>query len=106
MTPSRIISLKADALSADKMVVTMTVADLRAIVTDAVQSALNSAPREDRLLTVEDVCKLLNVNAEWVYHNAKKLPFVRKIGGMLRFSSNGLQRYIEGAKFTSMNERG
>ena len=24
---------------------------------------------------------------EWIYHNAKKLPFVRKVEGMLRFSS-------------------
>jgi excisionase family DNA binding protein len=62
--------------------------------------SIKSAPKEDRLLTVEQVCEFLNVTEEWVYHNAKKLPFVRKVGGMLRFSANGLQRYIEATKFT------
>ena len=88
------------------LVVQLTADELSAIVQDAVKSALRSAPKEDRLLTVEEVCKTLRVNPEWLYHNAKKLPFVRKVGGMLRFSSNGLQRYIEGAKFTSVKEKG
>jgi hypothetical protein len=86
--------------------VQLTADELSAIVQDAVKSALRSAPRDDKLLTVEEVCKTLNVNPEWLYHNAKKLPFVRKIGGMLRFSNNGLQRYIESAKFTNVKEKG
>jgi predicted DNA-binding transcriptional regulator AlpA len=82
------------------LVVQLTADELSAIVQDAVKSAIRSAPKEDRLLTVAEVCEILNVNAEWLYHNARKFPFVRKIGGMLRFSSNGLQRYIEGSRFT------
>ena len=62
--------------------------------------AMKSPPKDDRLLTVEQVCEILNVEQEWVYHNSKRLPFTRKVGGMLRFSSNGVQRYIEAAKFT------
>jgi hypothetical protein len=88
------------------LVVQLTADELSALVQEAVKSALRSAPRDDKLLTVEEVCKALNVNPEWLYHNARKLPFVRKIGGMLRFSSNGLQRYIESAKFTSVKEKG
>jgi len=61
---------------------------------------MRSAPKDDRLLTVAQVCEVLNVNEEWLYHNVKRLPFVRKVGGMLRFSNNGLQRYIEASKFT------
>ncbi len=82
------------------LIVQLTAEDLSAIVQDAVKSAIRSSPRDDRLLTVEQVCETLNVNEEWLYHNVKKLPFVRKVGGMLRFSSNGLQRYIEACKFT------
>jgi predicted DNA-binding transcriptional regulator AlpA len=63
--------------------------------------AAKALPKDDKLLSVEQVCEILNVNSEWVYHNARKLPFVRKIGGMLRFSSNGLQRWIETRKFSS-----
>lgn len=81
------------------LVVQLTAEELAAIVQDAVKSAVRSAPKDDRLLTVEQVCEILNVDKEWLYHNTKRLPFVRKVGGMLRFSSNGLQRYIEAAKF-------
>ena len=82
------------------LVVQLTADELSAIVQDAVKSAMRSAPKEDRLLTVAQVCEVLNVNDDWWYHNARKLPFVRKVGGLLRFSSNGLQRYIESTKFT------
>ena len=81
------------------LMIHLTTEELAAIVQEAVRSALRSAPREDRLLTVAQVCETLNVSDEWVYHNAKKLPFVRKVGGMLRFSALGLQRYIESSKF-------
>jgi len=74
----------------------LTVEELEAILQKALRAA---APKEDKLLTVEQVCEVLNVSEEWIYHHAKKLPFVRKIGGLLRFSHNGLQRYIESAKF-------
>ena len=88
------------------LVVQLTEDQLFTIMQDAVKSALRSAPRDDKLLTVEEVCQILHVNPEWLYHNAKKLPFARKIGGMLRFSSNGLQRFIETARFTSVKEKG
>lgn len=55
---------------------------------------------DDRLLTVEEVCQVLNVTEQWVYHDANKMPFIRKVGGLLRFSSNRLRRYIESTKFT------
>jgi len=83
-----------------RLLVTVGVEEMEAIVHRAVIAALRAAPRDDKLLTVEQVCEILNATQEWVYHNAKKLPFVRKIGGMLRFSANGLQRYIESRKFT------
>ena len=82
------------------LVVQMTTEELSAIVADAVRSATRSAPKEDRLLTVEQVCEILNVTPDWLYHHAKTLPFTRKAEGLLRFSANGLQRYIESAKFT------
>jgi excisionase family DNA binding protein len=74
--------------------------ELRLLVMKSVQAPIRALPRDDRLLTVEEVCQVLNVTEQWVYHNANKLPFVRKVGSLLRFSSNGLQRYIESKKFT------
>lgn len=88
------------AKNKEPLVVQLTVEELSEIVRESVKSALKAAPRDDRLLTIEEVCEVLNVSDEWLYHHAKRLPFVRKIGGMLRFSNNGLQRYIESAKFS------
>jgi excisionase family DNA binding protein len=88
------------AKNKEPLVVQLTVEELSEIVREAVKNALKVAPKDDRLLTIEQVCEALNVSDEWLYHHAKKLPFVRKIGGMLRFSNNGLQRYIESAKFS------
>jgi excisionase family DNA binding protein len=82
-----------------RMVVQLTVEELESMLQRA---AKVQAPKEDTLLTIEQVCEVLKVNPEWIYHRAKKLPFVRKIGGLLRFSSNGLQRYIESAKFSKV----
>ena len=83
-----------------RMVVQLSVEELRTVIWEAVQ-AKGAAQKDDRLLIVEQVAEILNTTEEWVYHNAKKLPFVRKIGGMLRFSAYGLQRYIESKKFTT-----
>ena len=80
-----------------RMVVQLTVEELDTMLQRAARA---QAPKEDKLLTIEQVCEVLNVSEEWIYHHVKKLPFVRKVGGMLRFSNNGLQRYIESAKFS------
>jgi excisionase family DNA binding protein len=72
---------------------------IRRVVAEEIAKAVKGS-KDDRLLTVEEVCQILNCTEAWLYHNTKKLPFVRKVGGLLRFSSNGLQKYIEVAKFT------
>jgi hypothetical protein len=82
------------------LVVQLSVEELRAVIRDEVQVALRTATRDDKLLSAEKVAEILNCSPEWVYHNGRKLPFVRKVGGMLRFSNNGLQRYIESRRFT------
>lgn len=81
----------------ERLLIHLTVEELTEIVQ---QAALKSAPKEDRCLTIEEVCQILKVSEDWIYHRNKKLPFVRKIDGLLRFSNNGLQRYIESAKFS------
>jgi len=65
----------------------------RQIVAEELAKAVKGS-KDDKLLSVEEVCQVLNVNSHWLYHNVKKLPFARKVGGNLRFSSNDLQRWI------------
>ena len=84
------------------LLVHLTTEEFSTLVENAVKSALKAGMKEDRLLSVEQVCEILNVYPGWVYHNLKKLPFTRKVSGMLRFSANGLQRYIEQSKFTNV----
>jgi hypothetical protein len=93
-TSTGAIDKMSDSAKAKVSVFQLTVEELEAIVQQAVLQAIKSAPKPDELLTVEQVCEILKCEPEWLYHNAKKLLFTRKVGGLLRFSSNGLQRYI------------
>ncbi len=80
--------------------VMLTVAQLRALVRQEVRAALNGNA-SDRLLDAQETAKLLSVTTDWLYRNAKKLSFSRKLGHkMLRFSSQGIQRYLASKKNT------
>ena len=50
---------------------------------------------EDRLLTVEEAALRLGTSEDWLYRHAPKLPFtVRLAPRQLRFSSQGIERYL------------
>jgi predicted DNA-binding transcriptional regulator AlpA len=71
--------------------------EIRAIVKEEIQEALSSQARveEDRLLTAEEAAKILGMSPDWLYRRAKQLPFTRRIHHkMLRFSYQGIQKYI------------
>ena len=57
---------------------------------------LNEDLREkDRLLTAQESAKMLAVSPEWLYRNANKLSFTRRLGPkVLRFSQRGIERWI------------
>ena len=68
---------------------------LKPIIEQAVKEAINGHKDEDRLVDAEEAAKILSVSVEWIYRNAKRLPFTRKLGHkMLRFSSVGIQKYL------------
>ena len=74
---------------------------LKPIVKEAVEQALNSHRDEDHLLDAEEAAKLLSVSEDWLYRQAKKLPFSRKLSPkMLRFSSQGIQKYLATRKIS------
>ena len=68
-------------------------AALAEISTDG-HGALAPRAEADQLLTVEQTAALLNSKKDWVYRHAAELPFAVRVGGQLRFSAEGLQRYI------------
>jgi excisionase family DNA binding protein len=49
---------------------------------------------EARLLTVDEAAARLGVSADWLYRRTKSLPFVVRVGRHVRFSANGIDRYI------------
>lgn len=47
---------------------------------------------EDRLLSIEEAASILGMSKDRLYR--KEYPFAIREGGLLRFSSNGIQKYI------------
>jgi predicted DNA-binding transcriptional regulator AlpA len=87
-------NLLADALAAI----------LKPIVKEAVREAMNGHRDEDRLLDAVEASRLLSVSSDWLYRHAKRLPFTRKLGPkMLRFSSQGIQKYLSLCRLNSKN---
>ena len=86
---------KAD-LDDSTLSVTLTVGQLKAIVRGEVEKAVGqNGQRGDKLLDAEEACKVLSASPDWLYRHANRLPFTRKLGPrMLRFSSQGIQKWL------------
>jgi predicted DNA-binding transcriptional regulator AlpA len=68
---------------------------LRRIIREEIETLKTDVNGEDRLLDAEEASKLLCVSEDWLYRNAKRLPFTRKLGPkMLRFSLIGIPKYL------------
>jgi len=68
---------------------------IRAVVREEISKAGNGHSHADKLLTPEETAKLLGMSVKWLYRNAPKLPFTRKLGRKtLRFSHLGIQKYL------------
>jgi predicted DNA-binding transcriptional regulator AlpA len=82
----------------------LLVEQIRAVVREEIKSAKcsSAASKNDRLLDPEEAAKVLSVSEDWLYHNAKRLPFTRKLGPrLLRFSYQGMIKWMESKKFGS-----
>ncbi|HXG50993.1 MAG TPA: helix-turn-helix domain-containing protein [candidate division Zixibacteria bacterium] len=67
--------------------------EIRRIVREEIQAAMNGGA--ERLLTAEEAAKLIGCSPDYLYRRAKSLPFVRRIGRMVRFSQRGILAYLE-----------
>src|SRR5262245_37775963 len=77
------------------MLVTITVGQLRELVREEIQAATTTKHEADRMLDAQEAAKVLSVSEDWLYRHSKKLPFTRKLGPkMLKFSSNGIQKWM------------
>ena len=78
------------------LAVTLTVGQLKEIIHQERQKPPNGNEHHDKdhLLKVGAAAKVLSVSKDWLYDHADTLPFTRKLGDMLRFSSHGIQKWI------------
>ena len=75
---------------------------IRTVVREEIKSANSVGAKNDRLLDPEEAAKLLSVSEDWLHHNAKRLPFTRKLGPrLLRFSYQAMIKWMESKKFGS-----
>jgi hypothetical protein len=67
----------------DKMVVQLSVNELRRIVGKGIAAALQNggghAPEKDGLLSPEEAAAILGQNSRWLYRHAAQLPFSRRL---------------------------
>ena len=67
------------------------IAALLALRTDVGRSQLGP---HDELLIISEAAQRLGVRKDWLYKRASKLPFTVRLGRKLRFSANGIEKYI------------
>jgi len=80
--------------------VTLTVGQLKALVREEIEkAAAQNGQHGDKLLDAGAACEVLSCSPDWLYDHHKKLPFTRKLGPkMLRFSSQGIQKWLASRK--------
>lgn len=70
----------------------------RCLAAHAEQPAAAALEPTDRLLDVTEAAKRLATTRDWLYRHARRLPFTIRNGRQLRFSSEGIARYIRERK--------
>jgi hypothetical protein len=66
-------------------------------------SAPTAPPPDDPEATVDvhEAARLLTMSTGWIYRNARRLPFTRRVGTRaLRFSVPGIRRYLASRRLT------
>lgn len=70
------------------------VADLAPLING--NGSAPAIPRPDRLLTAKDVAPRLSCSPRYLYAHAADYPFTVRLGNLVRFSEQGLERYVTG----------
>ena len=71
---------------------------LKATAWARLTSPLPTAQQHDSLLGIEEAADRLGLSTDWLYRNSKKLPFTRRMGRKVLFSSIGINQYINRGK--------
>ncbi len=74
--------------------------ELKEVVREVIREELANSnstrcAEDDGLVNVDETAEYLSVSTAWLYKNAKRLPFARKVGGALRFHKDEMRRWLE-----------
>jgi len=97
-TPESILGfvVRQDKPPLDTDTVVVSMADLRAMIREEITQALGAHGSEEKLLDASQAATLMSVSTDWLYRNAAKLPFTRRLGPKaLRFSYQGIIKWLE-----------
>lgn len=85
-----------EAIQDSTLIVTLTVGQLKTLVQAAVRVAMvQEGYGPDRLLTVGEAARKLQVSKDWIYRNHKRLQFATKLGPKnVRCSERGIEKWI------------
>ena len=64
-------------------------------LTALAQCSTASLTARECLLTADQAAQKLSVSRDYVYRHSSKLPFTVKVGGNVRFSNDGIERFIK-----------
>lgn len=92
MDPSKVESLGREHIPALMTQLSAMQASMAARLVSTSEEASTNSP--DALLDVVEAAKRLGVSEDWLYRRANKLPFVVRVGRHVRFSVNGIDRFI------------
>ena len=83
------------------LLVTMTRGHLRELIREEIEAARTTQQEADQMLDAKEAALMLSMSEDWLYRNAKKLPFTRKLGPkMLRFSQQGILKWLATRKLS------
>lgn len=90
------VPLRPDALSPDKMIVTMTAGELRELIGEILDEKLKRLDANRKgLLSVKEAATFLGYSTDWVFKNWRKIGG-KKIGGRgVRFDAADLEAWIK-----------
>lgn len=97
---NKLVSLRsASVAAADDRPATLS--EVRALISElagvlrADIAKINAAP-PDQFVEIPQAAPMLGMSISWLRHNWEMLPFAKKVGGRVRFSVNGINRWKSG----------
>jgi predicted DNA-binding transcriptional regulator AlpA len=92
-----VVLARARALAADEIPRFLgELETIRAVAWSRLTAAATTTQQaHDELISIEQAAGRLGLSPSYLYRNHQKFSFTRRVGRSLRFSSQGLQSYIE-----------